>query len=46
MGREFSFCAKGGSIYQVAADRMTGKLHCKTKVAVVNEPRSIAVKTI
>jgi 6-phosphogluconolactonase len=38
--------ATGGSIYQVAADRMTGKLHCRTKVAVVNEPKSIAVKTI
>jgi 6-phosphogluconolactonase len=38
--------ATGGSIYQVAADRMNGKLHCRTKVAVVNEPKSIAVKTI
>ena len=36
----------GGSIYQVAADRTTGELHCKTKVALVNEPKSIAVKTV
>ena len=36
----------GGSIYQVDADRMTGRLHSKTEVAAVNEPRSIAVKTI
>lgn len=36
----------GGYIYQVAADRMTGRLLSKTEVAAVNEPRSIAVKTI
>jgi 6-phosphogluconolactonase (cycloisomerase 2 family) len=35
-----------GSIYKVTADRMTGELHCKAEVAVVNEPKSIALKTI
>lgn len=35
-----------GSIYKVTADRATGELHCKANVAVVNEPRSIALKTI
>jgi 6-phosphogluconolactonase len=45
-GERVFVVATGGSIYQVAVDRMTGKLHCKTKVAVVNEPKSIAVKTI
>jgi 6-phosphogluconolactonase len=35
-----------GSIYQVPADRVTGELHCKAEVAVVNVPRSIALKTI
>jgi 6-phosphogluconolactonase len=36
----------GGSIYKVTADRATGELHCKAEVAVVNRPRSIALKTI
>jgi 6-phosphogluconolactonase len=36
----------GGSIYKVTADRATGELHCKANVAVVNEPKSIALKTI
>jgi 6-phosphogluconolactonase len=36
----------GGSIYNVTTDRATGELHCKTNVAVVNEPKSIALKTI
>ena len=35
-----------GSIYKVTADRATGELHCKAEVAVVNEPKSIALKTI
>jgi 6-phosphogluconolactonase len=35
-----------GSIYQVTADRVTGELHCKAEVAKVNEPKSIALKTI
>ena len=35
-----------GSIYKVTADRVTGELHCKAEVAGVNEPRSIALKTI
>ena len=35
-----------GSIYKVTADRATGELHCKANVAVVNEPKSIALKTI
>ncbi len=35
-----------GSIYKVTADRTTGELHCKAKVAVVNKPKSIALKTI
>jgi len=35
-----------GSIYKVTADRVTGELHCKAEVAVVNEPKSIALKTI
>jgi 6-phosphogluconolactonase (cycloisomerase 2 family) len=36
----------GGSICKVTADRATGELHCKANVAVVNEPKSIALKTI
>jgi len=36
----------GGSIYKVTADRATGELHCKANVAVVNEPKSVALKTI
>jgi 6-phosphogluconolactonase (cycloisomerase 2 family) len=36
----------GGSIYKVTADRATGELHCKANVAAVNEPKSIALKTI
>ena len=36
----------GGSIYQLTADRATGELHGKAKVARVNEPKSIALKTI
>ena len=35
-----------GSIYKMTADRVTGELHCKAEVAVVNEPKSIALKTI
>jgi 6-phosphogluconolactonase (cycloisomerase 2 family) len=35
-----------GSIYKMTADRITGELHCKAEVAVVNQPRSIALKTI
>jgi 6-phosphogluconolactonase len=35
-----------GSIYKVTADRVTGELHCKAEVAAVNEPKSIALKTI
>ena len=36
----------GGSIYKVTTDRATGELHCKANVAVVNQPKSIALKTI
>jgi 6-phosphogluconolactonase len=36
----------GGSIYKVTADRATGELHCKAEVTAVNEPKSIALKTI
>jgi 6-phosphogluconolactonase len=36
----------GGSIYKVTADRATGELHCKANVAVVSQPKSIALKTI
>jgi 6-phosphogluconolactonase len=35
-----------GSIFRVTTDRVTGELHRKTEVAVVNEPKSIAIKTI
>ncbi len=35
-----------GSIYKMTTDRTTGELHCKTKVAVVNRAKSIALKTI
>jgi 6-phosphogluconolactonase (cycloisomerase 2 family) len=35
-----------GSIDRATADRRTGEVHCKTNVAVVNQPRSIALKTI
>jgi 6-phosphogluconolactonase len=45
-GESVYVLAAGGSICQVEADRMTGRLHRKTEVAAVNEPRSIAVKTI
>ncbi len=36
----------GGSIYNVTADCATGELHCNANVAMVNEPKSIALKTI
>jgi 6-phosphogluconolactonase len=45
-GESVFVLATEGSIYKVAADRMTGKLHCEARVAVVTEPKSIAVKTI
>ncbi len=35
-----------GSIYRVTADPATGELDWKAKVAVVNEPRSLVLKTI
>ena len=34
-----------GSIYRLPADRVTGKLHSKTRVARVSEPKSIAITT-
>jgi 6-phosphogluconolactonase len=34
-----------GSIYQLPSDRTTGELHCKTRVALVSEPNSIAIRT-
>jgi 6-phosphogluconolactonase len=34
-----------GSIYQLPTDRVTGELHCKTRVALVSEPKSIAIRT-
>jgi 6-phosphogluconolactonase len=34
-----------GSIYQLQTDRVTGELHCKTRVALVSEPKSIAIRT-
>ncbi|MDX6462225.1 MAG: 6-phosphogluconolactonase, partial [Acidobacteriaceae bacterium] len=34
-----------GSIYQQPADRVTGELHFKTRVAWVSEPKSIAIRT-
>jgi 6-phosphogluconolactonase len=34
-----------GSIYQLSADRVTGELHSKTRVALVSEPKSIAIRT-
>jgi 6-phosphogluconolactonase len=42
----FVLDGRRGSIYKVTADRVTGELHCKAEVAVVNQPRSIALKTI
>jgi 6-phosphogluconolactonase (cycloisomerase 2 family) len=35
-----------GSIFRVTADRVTGGLHRKAEVAVVDEPKGIALKTI
>jgi 6-phosphogluconolactonase len=35
-----------GSIYKVTADRASGELHGKAKVAAVNQPKSLALKTI
>jgi 6-phosphogluconolactonase (cycloisomerase 2 family) len=34
-----------GSVYQLTADRGTGELHYKTRVALVSEPKSIAIRT-
>jgi 6-phosphogluconolactonase (cycloisomerase 2 family) len=34
-----------GSIYQLPADRGTGELHSKTRVALVSEPKRIAIRT-
>jgi 6-phosphogluconolactonase len=42
----FVLDGRRGSIHKVTADRVTGELHCKAEVAVVNQPRSIALKTI
>jgi 6-phosphogluconolactonase (cycloisomerase 2 family) len=36
----------GGSIYKVTANPATGELHSKSKVALVSEPKSMALKTI
>jgi len=36
----------GGSIYKVTADRTTGELHDKARVAAVNQPKNIVLKTI
>jgi 6-phosphogluconolactonase len=38
--------AAGGLVYQMIADRATGKLSTPTTVAVVNEAKSMAFKTI
>lgn len=35
-----------GSVYKMTADRVTGELHCKAEVAAVNQPTSIALKTM
>ena len=34
-----------GSIYQLTTDPATGELHCKTRAALVSEPKSIAIRT-
>jgi 6-phosphogluconolactonase len=34
-----------GSIYQLPADRVTGELHSKSRVALVSAPKSIAITT-
>jgi 6-phosphogluconolactonase (cycloisomerase 2 family) len=34
-----------GSIYRLPADRVTGELHSKTRVAWVSAPKSIAIRT-
>jgi 6-phosphogluconolactonase len=34
-----------GSIYHLSTDRATGELHSKTRVALVSEPKSIAIRT-
>jgi 6-phosphogluconolactonase (cycloisomerase 2 family) len=36
----------GGSIYKVTADRTTGELHDKARVAAMNQPKNIVLKTI
>jgi 6-phosphogluconolactonase (cycloisomerase 2 family) len=45
-GSIFVLDGPGGSIYNLTTDRATGELHCKANVAVVKEPKSIALKTI
>jgi 6-phosphogluconolactonase len=42
----FLLDGRRGSIYKVTANRVTGELHCKAEAAAVNEPKSIALKTI
>jgi 6-phosphogluconolactonase (cycloisomerase 2 family) len=37
---------QSGSVHKMTADRVTGELHCKAEVAMVNKPKSIALKTI
>jgi hypothetical protein len=34
-----------GSIYKLTAERATGELHYKTRVALVSAPKSIAITT-
>jgi hypothetical protein len=33
-----------GSVYRLTADRGTGELHYKTRVALVSEPKGIAIR--
>jgi hypothetical protein len=44
--RIFILDGLNGSICQLTADCATGELHCKAEVTRVNEPKSIALKTI
>jgi 6-phosphogluconolactonase len=44
-GSIYSLEGSTGSIYRQPADRVTGELHSKTRVAWVSEPKSIAVRT-
>lgn len=44
-GKSICILDGAGGIHRLPADRVTGELHSTTRVALVNEPKSIAIRT-